>query len=148
MTPQLMIPERGHLYWAQTPYLPEPPLAVLARGLKNEMRVALTFKTRPVLVIQNRQDNAHPAYPFVLVAAVHSIKPGELEELQRINHPTDFLLSPAECGLGRPSVVFLSQLLTLHKNLLQDHIGALPPARMAELNVKLAIALGLAEGQS
>jgi len=107
------------------------------------VRVALTFKTRPVLVVQNRRDNANPAYPFVLVAAVHSIKPGELEKLRRINHPTDFLLSPAECGLKRPSVVFLNQLLTLHKNLLQDHIGSLPPAKLAELNVKLALALDL-----
>ena len=131
--------ERGHLYWAQVPYLPEPPLEVLAQGPKNELRVALTFKMRPVLVVQNRQDNTHPA-------AVHSIKPGEFDKLRRINHQTDFLLSPAECGLTRPSVVFLSQLLTLHKNLLQDHIGALPPARVTELNVKLALALGLVEG--
>ncbi|MBL7064103.1 MAG: type II toxin-antitoxin system PemK/MazF family toxin [Anaerolineae bacterium] len=107
------------------------------------MRAALTFKTRPVLIVQNRWDNANPAYQFVLVAAVHSIKPGELEKLRRINHPTDFLLSPVECGLKRPSVVFLNQLLTIHKNLLQDHIGSLPPAKLAELNVKLALALDL-----
>jgi len=107
------------------------------------VRVALTFKTRPILVVQNRRDNANPAYPFVLVTAVHSIKPGELEKLRRINHPTDFLLSPAECGLKRPSVVFLNQLLTLHKSLLQDHIGSLPSAKLAELNVKLALALDL-----
>jgi mRNA interferase MazF len=148
MPPAPPAPERGHLYWAQAPYLPEPPLAVLERVQRGELRAALTFKTRPVLVVQNRQDNAHPSYPFVLVAAVHSIKPGELDKLRRINHPTDFLLSPAECGLKRPSVAFLSQLLTLHKSLLQDHIGALPPARIAELNVRLAIALGLLEDQS
>jgi mRNA interferase MazF len=136
-------PQRGHLYWAQVPYLPERPLDVLRRMSGGKVRVALTFKTRPVLVVQNRRDNANSAYPFVLVTAVHSIKPGELEKLCRINHPTDFLLSPAECGLKRPSVVFLNQLLTLHKNLLQDHIGSLPPAKLAELNVKLALALDL-----
>jgi len=136
-------PQRGHLYWAQVPYLPERPLDVLRRMSGGTVRVALTFKTRPILVVQNRRDNANPAYPFVLVTAVHSIKPGELEKLRRINHPTDFLLSPAECGLKRPSVVFLNQLLTLHKNLLQDHIGSLPSAKLAELNVKLALALDL-----
>ena len=136
--------QRGHLYWAQVPYLPERPLDVLRRTPeRGEVRAALTFKTRPVLIVQNRRDNANPTYPFVLLAAVHSIKPGELEKLRRINHPTDFLLSPAECGLKRPSVVFLNQLLTLHKNLLQDHIGSLPPAKLAELNVKLALALDL-----
>jgi mRNA interferase MazF len=136
-------PQRGHLYWARVPYLPERPLDVLRRMPGGEVRAALTFKTRPVLVVQNRRDNANPAYPFVLVAAVHSIKPGELEKLRRINYPTDFLLSPAECGLKRPSVAFLNQLLTIHKNLLQDHIGSLPSAKLAELNVKLALALDL-----
>jgi len=144
MSPYSATPQRGHLYWAQVPYLPERPLDVLRRtARKGEVRAVLTFKTRSVLIVQNRRDNANPAYRFVLVAAVHSIKPGELEKLRRINYPTDFLLSPAECGLKRPSVVFLSQLLTIHKNLLQNHIGSLPPARLAELNVKLALALDL-----
>jgi mRNA-degrading endonuclease toxin of MazEF toxin-antitoxin module len=147
MSPSLLVPERGHLYWAQVPYLPERPLDVLERISQGEVRAALTFKTRPVLVVQNRQDNLHPTYPFVLVAAAHSLKPGEMEKLRRINHPTDFLLASGEGGLSRPSVVFLSQLLTLHKNLLQDHIGALPVARLAELNVRLAMALGLVESQ-
>jgi len=146
MSPYPATPRRGHLYWAQVPFLPEHPLDVLRRtSVMGEVRVALTFKTRPILVVQNHRDNDHPAYPFVLVAAVHSIKPGELEKLRRINHPTDFLLSPEECGLKRPSIVFLNQLLTIHKNLLQDHIGSLPSAKQAELNVKLALALDLLE---
>lgn len=143
MPDRFVTPERGHLYWAQMPYLPEPPLDVLRYISSGEVRAALTFKTRPVLVIQNQRDNASSAYPFVLVVAVHSIKPGELEKLSRINHPTDFLLVPEACGLKQPSVVFLNQILTIHKNLLQDHIGALPPDRLAELNVKLALAVGL-----
>jgi mRNA-degrading endonuclease toxin of MazEF toxin-antitoxin module len=44
---------------------------------------------------------------------------------------------------GRPSVVFVNQLITIHKNLLQDHIGSLPAPKLAELNVKLALALDL-----
>lgn len=136
-------PERGHLYWAQMPYLPERPLDVLHRVSSGEVRVVLTFKTRPILVIQNQRDNTNPAYSFVLVVAVHSIKPGELEKLRRINHPTDFLFAQEECNLKQPSVAFLNQILTVHKNLLQDHIGALSPVRLAELNVKLALATGL-----
>ncbi len=143
MPDYLATPERGHLYWSQMPYLPERPLDVLHRISSGEVRAALTFKTRPILVIQNQRDNTNPAYSFVLVVAVHSIKPGELEKLRRINHPTDFLFAPEECGLKQPSVAFLNQILTIHKNLLQDHIGALPPARLAELNVKLALAAGL-----
>jgi hypothetical protein len=49
MVPYVLTPERGHWHWAQTPYLPEPPLDVLGRGPKSEVRVGLTFKTRPVL---------------------------------------------------------------------------------------------------
>jgi mRNA-degrading endonuclease toxin of MazEF toxin-antitoxin module len=45
--------------------------------------------------------------------------------------------------LKRPSVVFLNQLLTIHKNLLQEHISALPVSRLPELDVKLALALDL-----
>ena len=144
MPSRSIIPQRGHLYWAQVPYLPERPLDVLRRKpSRGEVRAALTFKTRPVLVVQNPQDNTNPVYRFVLVAAVHSIKPGELKKLKRINHPADFLLSPAECGLKRHSVVFLNQLMTIDKKLLQNHIGALPAPKVAELNARLAMALGL-----
>jgi mRNA-degrading endonuclease toxin of MazEF toxin-antitoxin module len=120
-------------------------LDVLRRLAKGQVRIALTVKTRPVLVVQNRRDSANPHYPFVLVAPVHSIRPGELEKLRRIDNPTDIVLSPDECGLKRPSVVFLNQLRTVHKNLLQDHIGALPESRIAELNVRLSLALDLLE---
>lgn len=140
----LQTPKRAHLYWAKVPYLPERPLDILhSKSSRGEVRAALTFKTRPVLVVQNQQDNASAAYRFVLIAAVHSIKPGELKKLKRINHPTDFLLSPAECGLKRDSVVFLNQLMTIDKKLLQNRIGTLPAPKIAELNARLAIALGL-----
>ncbi len=139
----MLIPRRGHLYWAQVPYLPEQPLEVIGRSGQGEVQALLTFKTRPVLVIQSREDNVNPAQRFVVVAGVHSLKMGEQEKLRRINHPADFLLLPGECGLERPSVVFLNQLTTLHKNLLQDHIGSLPAARLAELNARLTVALGL-----
>ena len=66
-----------------------------------------------------------------------------MEKLRRVNYPSDLVLLSGEGGLERPSVVFLNQLLTLHKNLLQKHIGSLSEERLAELNVKLTIALGL-----
>lgn len=145
MYPSAMIPRRGHLYWAQVAYIPEYPLEVLDTGPEEgEVRAAVAFKTRPVLVVQNDRDNANPAYPYVLVAAVHSAKAGELRNLRRRNYPTDFILSPAESSLKQASVVFLNQLITIHKNLLQDYIGGLPGAKLTELNVKLAAAVGLA----
>lgn len=135
---------RGQLYWAEVPYLPERPLDILRRGRKKgELRVALTFKRRPVLIVQNDRDNTNPRYRYVMVAPVHSVKPDELARLQQVNYPTDFLLQPPEGGVKRPSVAFLNQLRTLHKDLLTDYMGALPAARISELNVKLALSLGL-----
>lgn len=135
---------RGQLYWAEVPYLPERPLDILRHGRqKGELRVVLTFKRRPVLIVQNDRDNANPRYNYLLVAPIHSLKPVELARLQEVNYPTDFLLTPPEGGLTRPSVVFLNQLRTLHKNLMTEYIGELPPTRIAELNVKLALSLGL-----
>ncbi len=139
----MLVPRRGHLYWAQVPYLPQQPLDVIGRSSQGEVHAVLTFKMRPVLVVQSHRDNVNPAQRFVVVAGVHSLKPGEQEKLRRINHPSDFVLMPGECGLERPSVVFLNQLITLHKNLLQDHIGSVPADRVAELNARLTVVLGL-----
>jgi len=134
---------RGQLYWAKVPYLPERPLDILRRVRQDELRVVLTFKHRPVLIVQNDRDNTNPRYNYVLVAPVHSVKPDELARLQQVDYPTDFLLIPPEGGLKQSSVAFLNQLRTLHKNLLSDYIGELPAERIAELNVKLAYSLGL-----
>ena len=134
---------RGQLYWAEVPYLPERPLDILRRVRQDELRVVLTFKPRPVLIVQNNRDNTNPRYSYVLVAPVHSVTPDELARLQHVAYPTDFLLMPPEGGLRQPSVAFLNQLRTLHKNLLSDYIGELPAERIAELNVKLAYSLGL-----
>jgi mRNA-degrading endonuclease toxin of MazEF toxin-antitoxin module len=136
--------QRGQLYWAKVPYLPERPLDILRRGRqKGELRVVLTFKRRPVLIVQNDRDNANPRYHYLLIAPVHSLKPPELARLQEVNYPTDLLLTPPEGRLTRPSVIFLNQLRTLNKNLLTEYIGDLPVERVAELNVKLALSLGL-----
>ncbi|NUQ37104.1 MAG: type II toxin-antitoxin system PemK/MazF family toxin [Caldilineales bacterium] len=139
----MISPKRAHLYWAQAPYLPERPLDIIRRMGSGEVQAVVTFKARPVLVVQNHQDNVNPAQRFVLVAGVHSIKPEEMVKLRRVNYPTDLLLLPGETGLQRPSVVFLNQLLALDKNLVYKHIGSLSAEQLVELNVKLTIALGL-----
>ena len=137
---------RGQLYWAEVPYFPERPLDILRRGRqRGESRVVLTFKRRPVLIVQNNRDNTNPRHHYLVVAPIHSVKPDELARLQAVAYPSDFLLMPPEGGLRRPSVAFLNQLRTLNKNLLADRIGELPQERVAELNVKLALSLGLVE---
>ena len=76
---------RGQLYWAAVPYLPEKPLDVLRRSQAGELRVALTFKLRPVLAVQSDFYNAQPRYNYLVVAPVHSLKAEDKAKLRRVN---------------------------------------------------------------
>lgn len=135
--------QRGQLYWATVPYLPEKPLDVLRRSQANELRVAITFKPRPVLIVQNDLYSTDPRYHYLLVAPVHSLKAGDWTKLRLVNYPADLILEADEAGLTRPSVVFLNQLRTLHKNLTDKAIGCLSPQRIEEMDARLAFCLGL-----
>ena len=134
---------RGQVYWAAVPYLPEKPLDVLRRSQAGELRVALTFKRRPVLVVQSDFYNAQPRYNYLVVAPVHSLKAEDEAKLRRVNYPSDLVLEAGDGGLPLPSVIFLNQLRTLHKNLAENLIGQLPPHRIQEMDARLAFCLGL-----
>jgi mRNA-degrading endonuclease toxin of MazEF toxin-antitoxin module len=134
---------RGQLYWAAVPYLPEKPLDVLRRSKAGELRVAITFKLRPVLVVQSDLYNAQPRYNYLMVAPVHSLKAEDEARLRRVNYAADLVLKAGEGELPQPSVVFLNQLRTLHKNLAESLIGQLPPHRIEEMDARLAFCLGL-----
>ena len=135
--------QRGQLYWATVPYLPEKPLDVLRRSQASELRVAITFKPRPVLVVQNDLYNTDHRYHYLLVAPVHSLKASDWDKLRLVNYPADLILEAGEGGLARPSVVFLNQLRTLHKNLTDRVIGRLSPQRIEEMDARLAFSLDL-----
>ncbi len=135
--------QRGQLYWATVPYLPEKPLDILRRSPTGEQRVAITFKPRPVLIVQNDRYNADLRYNYLLVAPVHSLKVSDQAKLHRINYPSDLILESGEGGLTHPSVVFLNQLRTLHKNLTDNYMGKLSPQRIEEMDARLAFCLGL-----
>ena len=135
--------QRGQLYWAAVPYLPEKPLDILRRSPTGETRVALTFKSRPVLIVQNDSFNADPRHNYLVVAPVHSLKASDMAKLRRVNYPSDLVLDAGESGLTLPSVVFLNQLRTLHKNLTDNYIGQLSPQRIQEMDARLAFCLGL-----
>ena len=135
--------QREQLFWATVPYLPERPLDVLRRSPAGEWRVAITFKPRPVLVVQNDFFNTDPRHNYLLVAPVHSLKAGDQAKLRRVNYPGDLILDAGEAGLTQPSVIFLNQLCTLHKNLTDRYIGELLPQRIEELDVRLGFCLGL-----
>ena len=104
--------QRGQLYWASVPYLPEKPLDILRHSKASELRVAITFKPRPVLVVQSDFYNTQPRYNYLVVAPVHSLKADEWAKLRRANYPADLILEAGEGSLSQPSVVFLNQLRT------------------------------------
>jgi mRNA-degrading endonuclease toxin of MazEF toxin-antitoxin module len=135
--------QRGQLYWASVPYLPEKPLDILRRSQTGELRVAITFKARPVLIVQNDLYNADARHNYLVVAPVHSIKASDLAKLRRVNYPSDMMLNAGEGGLAQPSVVFLNQLRTLHKNLIDNIIGQLSQQHIEEMDARLAFCLGL-----
>lgn len=78
-----------------------------------------------------------------MVAPVHSLKAEDKAKLHRVNYAADLVLEAGDGGLPQPSVIFLNQLRTLHKNLAENLIGQLPPHRMEEMDARLAFCLGL-----
>jgi len=103
----------------------------------------MTFKSRPVLIVQNDRYNADSRHNYLVVAPVHSIKADDWAKLRRVNYPANLILEAGEGGLTRPSVAFLNQLRTLHKNLTGDLLGELSPTRIEDMDARLAFCLGL-----
>jgi len=96
-----------------------------------------------VLIVQNDFFNADPQHNYLLVAPVHSLKASDQAKLRHVNYPGDLVLDAGEAGLTQPSVIFLNQLRTLHKNLTDRRIGELSSQRIEELDVRLGFCLGL-----
>lgn len=81
-------------------------------------------KQRPALVIS--PDALNAARDDVLIVAITSRVPATLA--------ADEFLIPADdlaaCGLPKPSVLKLTKLVSLHRQLVLKRIGTLPPASM------------------
>lgn len=88
---------------------------------------------RPVVIVQNDIGNRHS--PTVIVAAVTS------KAFRKTDLPTHFLVN----GLPeRPSLVLCEQLRTLDKRRLKTYLGRLTREELAELDITLAVSMGLA----
>ncbi|RFF32402.1 type II toxin-antitoxin system PemK/MazF family toxin [Wenzhouxiangella sediminis] len=111
--------KRGEIWWAS---LPEPS------GSGPGFR-------RPVLVIQSNPFNASKI-ATVVVAVITS-------NLRLAAAPGNVRIARSESGLGKPSVVNVSQVLTLDRSLLTERVRSLSPARLTEINQGLKVVLGL-----
>lgn len=111
--------KRGELWWAT---LPSPS------GSGPGFR-------RPVLVIQSNPFN-ESRISTAIVAVITS-------NLALVGAPGNVRIGKADSGLSKPSVVNVSQLLTLDKALLTARVRLLPAATMLRVDDGLRLVLDL-----
>lgn len=110
---------RGEVWWVD---LPEP-VASAPGG------------TRPVLVVQSNAFN-RSAIRTVVVAAITT-------NLRLADAPRNVALGAKEAGLPKPSVVNVSQILTLDRTFLRSRSGRLKPATLEAVDRGLHLVLSL-----
>jgi mRNA interferase MazF len=111
--------KRGEIWWA---FLPEPTGS--GPGLR-----------RPVLVIQSNPFN-ESRIATVIVAVVTS-------NLALADAPGNVRLNKSESGLPKPSVVNVSQVLTVDRSILTERVKALPGSIIQRVNDGLRLAIGV-----
>ena len=88
---------------------------------------------RPVLIIQNDMGNK---YSTTVIASVTTRRKKE-------NMPTHVPVKLRHDDFPHESVVMLEQIRTIDKTRLLDYICTLPSAKMREIDLALAVSLGL-----
>ncbi len=111
--------KRGEIWWAS---LPEPTGS--GPGLR-----------RPVLVIQSNPFN-ESRIATVIVAVITS-------NLVLAEAPGNVRLGKSASGLPKPSVVNVSQVLTIDRSLLTERVRALSDSIVQKVNEGLRLALGV-----
>lgn len=111
--------KRGEVWWATL-----PPPSGSGPGFR-----------RPVLVIQSNPFN-ESRISTAVVAVITS-------NLALAAAPGNVRTGKAEAGLAKPSVVNVSQILTIDKALLTDRVRPLSVAAMARVDDGLRLVLGL-----
>ncbi len=111
--------KRGEIWWAAL-----PPPSGSGPGFR-----------RPVLVIQSDPFN-DSRISTAIIAVITS-------NLALADAPGNVRVSRRDSGLAKPSVVNVSQVMTIDKAFLKDRVRALPPAAMMPVDEGLRLALGL-----
>lgn len=90
--------------------------------------------TRPVLILQN--DIGNRFSPTVIIAAITA-------QIQKAKLPTHVEIDAKKYKFERDSVILLEQVRTIDKSRLTDKITQLDESLMSQVDVALAISLGL-----
>src|SRR3990167_7285798 len=111
--------KRGEVWWAS---LPDPV------GSGPGYR-------RPVLVIQSKPFNESRIATVIVAVITTNLVLGEA--------PGNVRLSKSESGLSKPSVVNVSQVITIDKSILTEKVKSLPGAVVQRVDEGLRLALAL-----
>lgn len=111
--------KRGEIWWANLP---------------NPVGSGPGYK-RPVLVVQANAFNAS-RIATVIVATITS-------NLSLVDAPGNVRVAKSDSGLSQPSVVNVSQLITLDRSILSGKVKALPGAAMDKVESGLKLVLDL-----
>lgn len=111
--------KRGEIWWAS---LPDP--AGSGPGYR-----------RPILVIQSRPFNESRIATVVVAVITTNLSVGEA--------PGNVRLAKSASGLPKPSVVNVSQIITIDKSVLAEKVKSLPGALMQRIDDGLRLVLAL-----
>jgi mRNA interferase MazF len=111
--------QRGEIWWAD---LAEP------RGSEPGYR-------RPVVIVQANSFNRSRIATVLCVVLTTN--------LRLMESPGNVLVSAKSSGLPRDSVANVSQMVTLRRAFLEEHVGHLPPRLMNAVDAGLKLVLGL-----
>jgi mRNA interferase MazF len=111
--------KRGEIWWATL-----PPPAGSGPGLR-----------RPVLVVQAKPFN-QSRIPTVVVVTVTS-------NLALADAPGNVRVGRSDSGLSKPSVINVSQVMTVDRDLLTERVRALPASTLHRVEDGLRLVLAL-----
>lgn len=111
--------KRGEIWWAD---------------LADPVGSSLGYK-RPVLIIQSKPFNESRMATVIVAVITSNLALGEA--------PGNVRLSKSQSGLPKPSVVNVSQIITIDKSLLTEKVNALPGAVVQEVDEGLRLVLAL-----
>lgn len=115
---------RGDVFWARFAVFPHEPAA--------------PGKERPVVALQNDEDNEDSAYPLIVVVPVST------QKVERV-YRQDVVLPRGTGGLSEDSKVLIGLVRTIQKRDLIRRLGHLPRAKIEQVNLKLLRQLGFLE---
>lgn len=95
-------------------------------------------KERPVVLVQNDEDNENPAYPLVVVVPVST------QKVDRV-YKQDVVLPRGTGGLHEDSKALVGIVRTIQKGDLMKKLGHLSGEKLEELNLKLLRQMGFLE---